>query len=99
MKPERSRRLSKKLHKKYLYDVRYYVSLSEVWRQKLFESRDGDVYRIKRIANPDLQKAIEKYKLVFCVRRESVSGTKWIKFVFFPKEFPWMRKESLNPIP
>ena len=81
MKYHRSRRLLKKLHKRYLCDVRYSISISKRWRIRLFEAEDGTIYKIKRILCNTLQKLFQRYKLCFCVERRNIPDTNWVRFI------------------
>jgi len=45
---KRSRRLVKKLHKRWLDDVMIDASLVSYWRSRLFESNPGEVFEISR---------------------------------------------------
>lgn len=65
------KRLSKKLHKKFLEDVVYEISLSSLWRKRLFEGGSGNVYLIS-CANQDelpqyIRYSINRYKLCYIV--------------------------------
>jgi len=45
------KRISKKLHKKFLNDVVYEISLSSLWKKRLFEDNEEDLeheYKLKR---------------------------------------------------
>jgi hypothetical protein len=99
MRKSRSKRLSKKLHKSFLYDIRYSISLSEEWRKKLFEAEDAATFKIKQVPSSKLQEMIQKYRLRFCVMRKSILNSELIKFVFFPFDFPQVWIESENPKP
>lgn len=99
MRKSRSKRLSKKLHKRFLYDIRYSISLSEEWRKKLFEAEDGTTFKIKQAPSSKLQEMIQKHKLRFCVMRKSIINSELIRFIFFPFDFPQIWIESKNPKP
>jgi len=73
----RSQRLDKKLHKKWLdYGVIDAVQVS-CFRKKLFSSKENEVFHIDDRNHEwlpdDVAKAIEKYKLQYCVSKIPVS--------------------------
>ena len=66
-----NKRISKKLHKKYLNDGIYDVSLSPLWRKKLFDSNYGEkfiisFYNINEIPKY-IKQPISKYRLKYFV--------------------------------
>jgi hypothetical protein len=60
-KKDRSHRLSKKLHKKYLSDTRLYTCSSEEWLDTLTQANDGQIFYIKNNEKtPTLKKITDK---------------------------------------
>lgn len=99
MRKHRSRRIVKKLHKRFLWDIRYDISLSALWRATLFQAADGAVFPIGQVPSAKLHNSIQKYGLRFCVMRQRIVGTEWVRFIFYPADFPELRIESENPLP
>lgn len=66
-----NKRIGKKLHKKYLVDIVFDISLSPLWRKRLFESNYGDKFIIGYQNLNEIpqyvKKPIARYKLKYFV--------------------------------
>lgn len=77
---KRSRRLKKKLHCRYIKDVRCFVSMSEEWLSKLLESDVGKVFFIENM-NGSLP-FVDEYGLQFCVVKFPSNLKDQVRFCF-----------------
>ena len=100
-------RIEKKLHKKFLMDVVYQISLSSLWRKRLFEAEAGTKFLISAEIISELPKyvknAIVKYKLRYLVAKiEGQIPEKdfyydgGVYFKFEAAKFPTMAEYSFN---
>lgn len=66
-----NKRIKRKLHKKYIIDIAYYISLSPLWRKRLFDSKYGEKFTISYQNLYELpqyvKKTIARYKLNYFV--------------------------------
>jgi len=97
------KRISKKLHKKILNDVVYEISLSSLWRKRLFEDNDETEFFINCRNLCELpmfiRKQISKYKLCYFVYKEDLENEheyKLKRFVFVATKHPMIFSDSLN---
>jgi len=104
---KRSRRLIKKLHRRWLDNVMMDASQSGYWRGRLFDATLGDVFEISRRNTSGLPgrvtEAIQKYGLRFSVSTvSSVEAESWLSqdgnvvFKFWATEFPSVTRFSGN---
>jgi hypothetical protein len=107
MKTTRSRRLVKKLHRRWLSDVVIDASQSSYWRTRLFGSRAGEVYEISRAdavgMSWRLALAIHRFNLRYSVTvAEPTKAESWLSdngavvFKFWATDFPTVRLFSGN---
>lgn len=95
MTVNRKKRISKKIHKKYLSDVRCFIGSSEKWRDMLFKAKCGEVFRVNRVDSARLQSVIERYELNYCVLKESEDSKRGAIVVFFPADFVTVKRRAL----
>ena len=104
---QRSRRLTKKLHKKLLPDILYEVSTSPYWRKLLFESKPNEVLGISYSSNSTLSNSLRKslatYHLEFSVSVVSENEAEsWLSengsviFKFWANAIPSLKMYSGN---
>ena len=104
---QRSRRLTKKLHKKLLPDILYEVSMSPYWRKLLFESKPNEVLGISYCSysalSNALKKALVKFQLEFSVSMVSENEAEpWLNengnviFKFWANTIPSLKMYSGN---
>lgn len=104
-----NKRIRRKVHKLYLYDVISDVSISHFWREQLFKSKDGEKLLIdNRSYKTDrrlryLHRILCRYSLKYYVSKISnEDGPKWkedsdsIIFKFEAVEFPEIYDYSDN---
>jgi hypothetical protein len=97
----RRKRLRKKLHRIHLYDVRYEISLSNEWRDRLFASTGSLEIGARHIRNQRLRRAIRRYDLHYLVQtRPPQAGpsnsASLIELHFTAREFPREQRVSWN---
>jgi hypothetical protein len=89
------KRIRKKLHKRYIHDVVYEVSVSDVWRERLFKTKYGWVGRETADQLPPyLARVIHQYNLKYKVLVEQEEEV-WL-FVFQSAEFNDVHEVSWN---
>jgi hypothetical protein len=104
---KRSRRLIKKLHRRWLDDLMMDASQSGYWRGRLFDAPPGEVFEISPRNTSGLPRrvteAIQKYGLCFSVSTvSSVEAESWLSqggnviFKFWATEFPSVTRFSGN---
>ena len=104
---KRSRRLIKKLHRRWLDHVMMDASQASYWRGRLFDATLGEVFEISRRNTSGLPRrvteAIQKYGLRFSVSTvSSVETESWLSqggnviFKFWVSEFPSVTRFSGN---
>jgi hypothetical protein len=104
---KRSRRLIKKLHRRWLDDLMMDASQASYWRGRLFDSKLGEVFEISRGVTSELPRrvteAIHQYGLRFSVSTVSpVEADSWLSqggyviFKFWATEFPSLTRYSGN---
>ena len=104
---QRTRRLTKKLHKKILPDILYEVSTSPYWRKLLFESKPNKVLGISYCSysalSDSLRKALSTYHLEFSVSVVSENEAEsWLSengnviFKFWANAIPSLKMYSGN---
>jgi hypothetical protein len=104
---QRSRRVDKKLHRRWLDDVMADASQASHWRTRLFDSKPGKVIEISWRDASELSsmvtRAIEKYRLRFSVSTAPAAETgSWLNqngnviFKFWATDFPGVIRFSGN---
>ena len=104
---KRSRRLIKKLHRRWLDDVMMDASQALYWRGRLFAATRGEVFEISRRNTSGLPRrvteAINQYGLRFSASTvSSVEAESWLSqggnvvFKFWATEFPSVTRFSGN---
>ena len=100
-----NKRISKKLHKKYLVDVVYQISISSSWRKVLFENEEEKEFLISKFCEIELPKLIakqiRKYNLRYIVYREITQNEdenlyNMKRFVFKADNFSRIYSDSYN---
>ena len=93
-RPHLNKRISKKMHKRFLTDVAYGISLSSDWRRKLFSLPVGRELLINRNCAdlpPYVEPYFRKYNLMYtvCVDEKCPEffGEGLVIFKFAPKQF------------
>lgn len=84
-KNQRSIRLRKKLHKRYIEDIRYVVLSSKNWQKKISVIPSGEVIYINDFLN-DIP-LVDKYNLKYCMVKSSTKNEDIEKLCFFCHEF------------
>ena len=103
----RSRRLLKKLHRRWLDAGVIDASLSAYWRTRLFDSKPGESFDISRADLSGLHwsvaMAIQRYDLRYCVAVVDPTETEpWVGaggavvFKFWATDFPTVKRYSGN---
>ena len=104
---KRSRRLVKKLHRRWLDVGVIDASQSSYWRSRLFDSKSGDVFEISWVDLAGLPSrvalAIRKFGLRFSVTvADPAEAEPWLRecapviFKFWATDFPSVRRYSAN---
>ncbi|MEP1630874.1 MAG: hypothetical protein ABJI60_11745 [Kangiellaceae bacterium] len=90
----------KKLHQKYLADVRCDVSQHSGWRVRLFDNAENTKFQITSESVRDvfqsLSDNIAKHNLKFIVEKVQNCDSKDVTFKFYPENYPEMVKYSFN---
>lgn len=94
-----NKRLTKKVHKKYLNDICYDISLSSFWRKRLFNSKDKEKFLIDLRNINEIPKCVKspvlRYKLRYFVYKTDEILDKNLYFeggVFFKYEAVGLKK-------
>ena len=103
-----NKRLNKKLHKKYLNDVVYDISVSKLWRKEIFNLASDQSLVINRNSVPPLPSYIKRYfhrfNLQYTVRIIEKCPNECLDifeeglvvFEFVAKEYPQIKDYSVN---
>lgn len=105
-----NKRIRRKVHKKCMFDVIYDISISHLWRKKLFESKEGEKFQVDRLSSfPEpglkrLHRILCRYNLKYYVSKvPDQEGPKWdwtekgfVYFKFQSVEFPEIFDFSSN---
>lgn len=93
-------RVKKKFYNEYLDDLRFDVSLDEVWRKKLFNAPVGEKFTL---SNEDLERLEQKLRTIiqvkdlnFTVFNDGWTDDGFVVFGFSCVEFPWLAVYSTN---
>lgn len=101
------KRLRKKIHKRYLEDIVYEVSVSPFWRKKLFSNKQ-ELILIEQFSTRDLSHYLKKQVITYQLRyyfsvvlHDAAKGwedwdTSQIYFKFVAVEFPDIQAFSAN---
>jgi hypothetical protein len=100
----RRKRLRKKVHALYLADMRLDISLSSAWRERLFASPTGTVFRVHEyeVRSPVLRCAIRRFDLRYAAQAvhpqplARTTDNRLVCFTFSSLEFPAIRRSSWN---